>query len=266
MKPAFHDHFSAVAQRYANCRPQYPAALFEYLASVAPKGEMVWDCAAGTGQATVGLARVFGSIVATDASAEQIAQAKSQAGIEYRVATAEQSGLADASVGLVTVAQALHWFDLDHFYAEVRRVLRPGGLLAVWAYGVHRVGEDAIDRLIMDFYSTIVGPYWPPERVLVEQGYRTIPFPFAEISPPVFQMETFWTLDQLMGYFGTWSATQRYITARGESPLGALEESLRAVWGGATRERRITWPLALRLGRVDGSRRDQGGDIFHRDA
>ncbi len=149
----------------------------------------------------------------------------------------------------MTVAQALHWFDLDRFYAEVRRVLYPGGVLAVWSYGVHRVGDLAIDRIIMDFYSNIVGPSWPQERAIVEQGYRTIPFPFAELSPPAFQMETTWTLEQLMGYFGTWSATQRYIKARGESPLGALSEALSAVWGEATVERRIHWPLALRVGR-----------------
>jgi ubiquinone/menaquinone biosynthesis C-methylase UbiE len=253
MKPAFHDHFSAVAQGYADYRPHYPAALFEYLAAVAPEGARVWDCAAGTGQAAVGLSRVFGSIVATDASTDQIAQAKRQAGIEYRVATAEQSGLDDASVGLVTVAQALHWFDLNQFYAEVRRVLQPEGVLAAWGYGILEFGDHAIDPLVTDFYAKTVGPYWPPERAIIEQGYRTIPFPFVEFQPPVFQMETRWTLDQLMGYFGTWSATQRYIQALGESPLGPLAESLRAVWGESEVERRILWPLALRIGRVEGS-------------
>lgn len=250
MKPAFHDHFSAVSRRYADCRPQYPAALFDYLVTVAPSGCRVWDCAAGTGQATMGLARVFPSIVATDASAEQIAQAKPQAGIEYRVAAAEQSGLPDASVGLITVAQALHWFDLERFYAEARRVLQPGGVLAVWAYELVYLGDEALDRRVLDFYSNVVGPYWPPQRAIVEAGYRTLPFPFSEWDPPRFQIETQWDLESLVGYFSTWSATNRYIQARGENPLEPLTEALREVWGEPGTARKMVWPLSMRIGRI----------------
>ena len=248
MKPAFHDHFSGVASRYADFRPHYPATLFDYLATLVPRDSMVWDCAAGNGQATIDLAERFDRVVATDASREQIASAKPHPKVEFRTAPAEQSGLPDESVGLITVAQALHWFDLPRFYAEVRRVLKPGGVLAVWAYGMNEAEDRAVNELIADFYSNVVGPYWPPERKLVEEGYRTILFPFTEVSVPPFRMETQWTLEQLLGYFSTWSATNRYIKATGQNPIVPLSESLSGIWGDPSAVRRITWPLSLRVG------------------
>jgi len=248
MTNGFHDHFSGVARSYADFRPHYPAALFDFLASQVPAGSSVWDCACGNGQATVDLARRFAKVIGTDASAEQIASATKQANIEYRVATAEQSGLPDHSVQLVTVAQALHWFNFDRFYAEVNRVLAPGGRVAVWAYGINTVEGDAVDALVQDYYANIVGPYWPPERKLVEEGYRTIPFPFAEITPPPFQMQADWNLDGLLGYFSTWSATNRYIKATGRNPLEKLSVDLKGVWGNPTEPRRVLWPLSLRMG------------------
>jgi ubiquinone/menaquinone biosynthesis C-methylase UbiE len=247
---SFKDHFSAVASRYADFRPRYPTELFEYLAALAPGRSLAWDCAAGTGQATADLAARFERVIATDASAEQIAAAHPIANVEYRVAPAEQSGLPDSSADLVAIAQALHWFDLNRFYSEARRVLRPGGVLAVWAYGINDVRGGAINEIVHDFYSNIVGPFWPPERKLVEEGYKTLPFPFAEIRPPSFQMQTRWTLDQLLGYFGTWSATNRFIKAKDESPLPALRDRLRSVWGAPESARLVTWPLAVRVGRT----------------
>src|SRR5262249_24385836 len=155
-----------------------------------PKDSKVWDCAYGNGQATADLAARFGKVCGTDASREQIASAALHPNVEYRVALAEESGLPDGSVQLVTVAQALHWFDLTRFYSEVRRVLSPGGVIAVWDYGIDQVEGDAVNVIAQDFYFNVVGPYWPPERKLVEEGYRTIPFPFEEIAPPHFRMET----------------------------------------------------------------------------
>jgi len=249
MSKTFQDHFSSVAARYADCRPHYPAALFDYLATVVPRDSMVWDCAAGNGQASLDLAARFSKVIATDASREQIAAATPHPNAEFRVATAEQSGLPDGAVGLVTVAQALHWFALEKFYEEAKRVLRPGGVLAVWAYGINVVEGEETNALVQDFYSNIVGPYWPPERKLVEEGYRDIPFPFAEITPPAFRMETHWTLDQLLGYFRTWSATNRYFKEQGRDPVEPLGKALVGLWGEATTPRLITWPLSLRLGR-----------------
>lgn len=256
MTKPFTDHFSSVSGNYADFRPRYPAALFDWLAGIAPSRALAWDCAAGSGQASVDLVERFDRVIATDASRAQIEGAIAHPRIDYRVATAQDSGLSDAAVDLVTVAQALHWFDLEAFYAEVRRVLKPGGVLAVWTYGVHSVGDadiDArsIDNIVSDFYSEIVGPYWPPERRHVEAGYRDLPFPFAELEPPAFAMMADWSLTQLLGYLRSWSATGRYIKEVGVDPVIALAERLAPLWGSADTARAIRWPLALRAGRVD---------------
>jgi ubiquinone/menaquinone biosynthesis C-methylase UbiE len=246
----FADHFSGVAARYAGFRPHYPAALFDYLATLAPPDSVVWDCACGNGQATADLAARFSKVFATDASREQIAAAAPHPNVEYRVALAEQSGLPGGSVQLLTIAQALHWFDLTRFYAEARRVLCPGGVIAAWAYGINQVEGDAVNEIVQDFYSNIVGPYWPPERKLVEEGYRSISFPFDEITTAPFRMQAHWTLEQLLGYFSTWSATNRFIKSTGQNPLPPLAGALEKVWTAPASPRAITWPLSLRVGRL----------------
>lgn len=243
----FQDHFSPVAQQYAQFRPRYPAPLFEYLAGLCTRLQLAWDCACGSGQAALALAEHFVSVVATDASGAQIAASQAHPRVAYRVAPAEASGLDGASVDLVTVAQALHWLDLERFYGEVRRVLKPGGVLAVWCYGRTRVeGVPELDTLLQRFYDETVGPCWPPERVHVERGYRDLAFPFVPVEAPSFQMQAEWTLDQLTGYLRTWSATSRYRQIVGRDPVEPLEQRLKPLWGGATR--RITWPLSLRCG------------------
>jgi ubiquinone/menaquinone biosynthesis C-methylase UbiE len=244
----FSDHFSAVAKGYADFRPHYPVALFEYLASLVPRNATVWDCAAGSGQATHELAARFSRVVATDASAEQISSAPPQVNVEYRVALAEESGLPSASVDLITVAQALHWFELDRFFAEARRVLKPGGVLAFWVYATNQFENQEINQIVQDFYSDIVGPYWPPERRLTETGYRSITLPFTEIVTPSFRMEARWTLSQLLGYFSTWSATNRFIKATGRNPLEPLANALAGVWGDSVSPQLVVWPLSMRAG------------------
>ncbi|NJC88504.1 MAG: class I SAM-dependent methyltransferase [Desulfuromonas sp.] len=249
MNQTFKDHFAPVAASYADFRPTYPPALFAWLASLVPRHELAWDCAAGSGQASSDLAAHFARVVATDASPAQIAAAVPHPRIDYRVAPAEASGLPAASVDLVTVAQALHWFDLAGFYAEVRRVLHPGGVLAVWTYGVLTIEGAEVDTLVQHFYHDTVGPYWPPERAHVENGYRALPFPFAELAAPPFAMEAFWTLSQLLGYFRSWSATGRFVTANGYDPVALLERQLVPLWKEEGAKRKVTWPLALRVGR-----------------
>ena len=247
---SFSDHFSGVASEYAEYRPRYPESLFDWLAGLAARRELAWDCATGSGQAAVALASRFERVIATDASAEQVAAAASHPRVEYRVAPAEVSGLDPASADLVTVAQALHWFDRPAFYAEARRVLRRDGVVAAWTYGHPTLDEPRADAALQRFYAETVGPYWPKERAHVDAGYRTIDFPFRQVAPPAFEMETRWPLATLLGYVATWSAVMRFRAARGEDPVAKLAKDLATAWGDPEATRRITWPLALRVGRV----------------
>lgn len=246
----FHDHFSNHAAEYAKFRPRYPALLFADLAALCPQREEAWDCGTGNGQAAVALADHFRHVTATDASAQQIAQGQLHPKVSYRVATERDSDLPEESVDLVTVAQALHWFDTAAFFREVKRVLKPQGVIAVWCYNLSRLGEP-FDAVIRRFYSETVGKYWPSERTLVEQGYRTIEFPFTELLPPVAAMEQELTLDGLLNYMGTWSATKRFEQAQGFSPLKELERELAPLWGDRQAPRRVWWPLAIRVGRKE---------------
>lgn len=245
----FADHFSALAPAYAAARPTYPPALFEWLGGLAPRRRLAWDCAAGNGQATLPLAAVFDEVLGTDASDAQLAQAPRHPRVRYRVALAHASGLAPASVDLVTVAQALHWLDPATFFLEARRVLASRGVLAVWCYGLPLTGEERVDHALARFYHETVGPYWCPERRLVESGYRTLPFPFAELEPPAFELAHDWTLRQLLAYVATWSATARFLASERSDPMGPLAAELLPLWDD-DRVRRIRWPLSLRVGRV----------------
>ena len=249
MTGSFQDRFSARAGGYAAYRPSYPAELFRWLAESSPGRDLAWDCGTGTGQAAIGLAPYFGRIVATDASASQLEHAKAAPNIEYRVAPAESSDLGDGSVALVTVAQALHWFDRPRFFAEAGRVLQPGGLLACWMYNMMQVDRE-FDRLVAHLYTDIVGPFWPGDRVLVDQNYRTIEFPFPEFEPPRFDMAEQWSFPHVVGYLRTWSAVSRYLQDMGHDPVALIEPELLAAWGDPGQTRTIRWPLALRVARI----------------
>lgn len=242
----FKDHFSHGSDDYRRWRPRYPRELFAWLASEAPSTRLAWDCATGNGQAALGLAEFFDRVAASDASAAQVAAAEPHARITYEVAPAEASPLDGGSVDLVTVAQALHWFDLARFHAEVRRVLRPGGLLAEWGYGLADI-DPRIDVAMRRFADRTVGRFWPPERALIESGYEGVPFPFERITTPAFLMTAHWDLDRLMAYLGTWSSVNGYRKEMGEDPLPAFREELAPLWGEGERE--IRWPLLLRVGR-----------------
>jgi SAM-dependent methyltransferase len=243
----FKDYFSTRSTDYAKYRPRYPASLFEYLSSLTMQHELAWDCATGNGQAALGLAPFFAHVIGTDASQSQLSSALQHEKITYRVATAEQTDIEGESVDLVTVAQALHWFDLDAFYREAKRVLKPKGVLAVWAYNLLEISPP-VDALVNEFYGETVGPYWPPERVLIEEGYQSIPFPFRELNPPRVQMESSWNLFDLAGYLRTWSATKRFIEARGFDPVIDLANNLLSIWGQPEEEKQVRWPLHFRVG------------------
>lgn len=243
---SFKDHFSKQAADYAIFRPGYPRELFDCLGSIAPSRQLAWDCGTGNGQAAVRLVSVFDRVIATDASERQIANALPHEHVEYRVAAAENSGIQSGTIDLIMVAQALHWFDLARFYAEARRALKPNGVVAASAYNLLHI-EPAIDEVVNRYYNEVVGPFWPPERELVEQ-FADLSFPFHEIDPPKFQMTTQWNLDHLLGYLRTWSSTQRFIVAKGSDPLEQIADELRRAWGDSQQTRKVIWPLILRIG------------------
>ena len=251
---AFHDHFSGHATTYREARPLYPDALFDWLAHQAPARSLAWDTGCGNGQASVALAARFARVFATDPSANQIENAEAKPNIEYRVEPGEQCSLPAASADLVTVAQALHWFDFPRFFAEAARVLKPGGVLAAWAYSDCRV-TPAIDVLKDRVFVDLTGPYWPPERAYVDAGYRTIPFPFGEgaafeeIVAPTFEMRADWDAGQFLAYLRSWSATQRYMKANASDPVATIEHALLAAWGDPAQPRAVRWDFHVRSGR-----------------
>lgn len=250
MKPGgYRDHFSGHAASYARFRPRYPRELFDFIAAISPGRTLAWDCATGAGQAAVALADYFGRVVATDASSAQIAHAATHPRVSYTVGLAERAPLREACADVVTVAQALHWFDFDAFYGEAARILRPGGAVCAWCYGLMRVAP-AIDAIVDDLYDKTLAPYWPPERSHVDAGYRGIPFPFAEVTAPALEMRAQWTLGELTGYLATWSAVQRCIAVDRGDPLSGVAPGIAGHWGDPGQTHDVRWPLAVRAGHV----------------
>lgn len=244
----FKDHFSTQSADYRAFRPRYPDDLYAYLAGLAPTRVLAWDCATGNGQAAVGLARHFDRVVATDASANQLAQAIAAPNVDYRQAPAERAPLDDAAVDLVLVAQALHWFDVDAFHREAARVLKSGGVIAEWSYNLLSIAPE-IDAIVGRLYAETLAEYWPAERRLVDNCYRDLSFPFERIDAPAFALSAQWNLRALTGYLLTWSAVQRYLAAHGRNPVEAVLPELAAAWGDSDGVRMVAWPLTLRVGR-----------------
>ncbi len=243
---AFKDHFSGHASAYARYRPEYPSELYDWLATLTGRREIALDAATGSGQAAVGLARHYQLVIATDGSVAQLRNAQPHPHVVYVANLAEQPALQDHSIDLATVAQGAHWFDHGRFHPQMRRVLRADGVLALWTYGLVAVAPE-LDPIVRRFYEHVVGPYWPPERRHVENAYRDLPFPWREVAAPPFELRLDWTVDDFIGYAGTWSATQRYTKVSGADPLPALRAEIAGPWGCGSR--RVLWPLHLRVGR-----------------
>lgn len=239
---SFKDHFSDKSANYAKYRPRYPGALFEHLAGLCERHELAWDCATGNGQSALGLVDHFQRVVATDASAAQIDAAVAHPNVRYRVAPAEQTGLDDNSVDLVTVGQALHWFDLPRFFAEAERVASQNSVVAAWSYRMCTV-NGAVDELLDELYRGIVDDFWPPERDIVDNEYRDIEFPRPLIAVPDFEMTVAWTSADMLGYLRTWSASKRFEKQHGKDPVTIIEGRLRDAWGDRARD--TVWPLTV---------------------
>lgn len=241
--------FDQGGSAYARFRPEYPPELAAFLASAAPDTRLAVDVGCGNGQLTQLLAPHFDAIVGLDPSADQIAHATPNACITYRCAPAERLPLADGSASLITAAQAAHWFDLPAFYQEVRRVGAPGAVLALASYGVLRL-EPALDERFQAFYRDGIGPYWPPERKLVDSGYATLDFPFQELNAPALQIRLDWRLPEFLGYLSTWSAVRNAREAGREDVLLGFADEISAAWGDGDTRRAIVWPINMRIGRL----------------
>lgn len=244
----FEDHFSRHSRQYAQYRPHYPDEIYVYLASIVPGRSLAWDCGTGNGQAARGLAKYFDKVHATDASADQIALAYPDDKVDYRVEPAEHVSLGASSADLITVAVAIHWFNFDEFYREVKRVLKPDGILAAWTYSFPEISPE-IDQLVNRYYYEILAGCWPERIRYLEQRYETLPFPFEEIVSPSFVMKADWNLDQFAGFLDSWSATQRYKAQKGHHPLELIWDKLVAAWGSENVARLVRWPLYFRIGR-----------------
>ena len=245
----FKDLFSGHSDLYLRARPHYPAALFDWVASEAPARDCAWDAGCGNGQASVALATRFGQVIATDPSQKQLGNAVADPRIDYRNEAAEHTTIADRSVDAITVAQALHWFDLAAFITEVQRVAVPGALFAAWCYA-HCSVTPTVDAVIAHLYEDILDAYWSPERELVEDGYASLAFPFTSVKSPAFEMRVEWNLLQLLAYLTSWSAAQKYLKATGDDAVASVAEELAAAWREPERVRPVRWTLAIRAGRV----------------
>lgn len=242
------DNFSAQSGIYAAHRPGYPPALFDWLFSQCTDFHAAWDCATGNGQAAINIAPRFEIIYATDLSIKQLENSVKADNIDYRVEKAELSTLPDNSVNLITVAQALHWFDHEAFFKEVERVACDNALFAAWGYDLLSVDNGDINKILRHFHDDITGPYWDSERKHVDEHYLNIHIPFEVIDCPLYSYKVGWQVERLIGYLNTWSSVQHYIKVHGNNPVELISEQLRALWGDSERE--VSFPIFMKAARI----------------
>jgi ubiquinone/menaquinone biosynthesis C-methylase UbiE len=249
MPERFIDNFSSQSKQYSSSRPTYPESLFEFLYTVTPQNNLAWDCATGNGQAAISLSKYFNKVIASDASKNQIRYAFQRQNIVYKLFQAENAELDNDSVDIVTVAQALHWFDFDKFYSNVKRVGKKDGIIAVWSYDMHKINPEIdkiIDKLNVD--GEILGSYWDKEAKYVKEKYKTIAFPFEEISVPVFKTTLDWNLLQLWDYMKTWSSVKKYYSENKLDPLDLVKAEVKILWGNEFDKKQVTWNINIRVG------------------
>jgi SAM-dependent methyltransferase len=247
--PPARNWFDQGGQDYARFRPDYPQELAAWLAGQAPDRHVAVDVGCGNGQLTRLLAAHFGSVVGLDPSADQIANATPCDNVVYQRAPAENLPLPDGSTSLITAAQAAHWFDLPAFYAQARRIAAPGAVLALISYGIPRL-DGALDDRFRRFYDDEIGPYWPPERKLVDAGYATLDFPFEQFHAPPLDMRVEWNLAEFLGYIFTWSAVRGAREAGQEALVARFADDMAVAWGDPDIKRRIAFPISMRTGRL----------------
>ncbi|GAB3998119.1 class I SAM-dependent methyltransferase [Spirosoma daeguense] len=241
------DRFSGHADLYAQFRIDYPTELYDFILAQTPERQAAWDCATGNGQVAGALATCVDRVDATDISEQQLALAVQKPNIYYQISRAEQTSFADQTFDLITVAQALHWFAIEDFHQEVRRVAKPGATIAEWGYGLVQLGDD-LDPIMLDFYRNRIGPYWDPQRQYIDTSYATLPFPFMNVQRATFSALRNWTLDRFLNYLRTWSAVRQYVHENEEDPIIGLGEQLKAPWGEG--ERSVLFPIFLRIGQI----------------
>lgn len=246
----FHDYFSTQAKTYSKYRPSYPGELFHFLSSVCVVHDLAWDCATGNGQAAISLAQYFNKVIATDGSKQQLENAMQHPKVQYKIALAEESGIESNSIDLVTVAAAVHWLNFEKFYAEVNRVLKPTGIIAIWSYTDSAIIDEKINAILKRFSRELLLNYWPPETAHVFNKYRDIPFPFNPIETPDFKIVRMMKFEDIIGLLYSWSSTQQYIKATGKSPVDIIKKELEDAWGDLNMEKQISWQLVLKVGKM----------------
>lgn len=244
------DVFSAQAKTYKLYRPNYPKELYTEILNLVQNRNYCWDCGTGNGQVAGHLAKYFEKVEATDISENQLKEAVKYHNINYSLQRAEATFFSKNKFDLVTCAQAVHWFDFVPFYEEIRRTLKNNGILAIWGYGLLKIGNP-IDGLINHFYLDVIGPYWNDERKHVDSQYETIGFPFDEIKlSKEYNIEIDMNLMELEGYFNSWSSVQNYIKAHNKNPVDDLVDSLKEKWPEVKKRKKVVFPIFTKIARI----------------
>lgn len=241
------DLFSEHSECYQKARPSYSEEIIGQILLSVPERDMAWDVGAGSGQFSQRLAPHFNHVLATDISENQLMHAPKLSNVRYKVNKAQHSDLMVHVVDLVTVAQAVHWFDFERFYKEVKRVLKPEGVVAIIGYGLIEIHDAHLNSKVQHLYHNILKGYWDAERRYIDEGYQTIPFPFEEIVTPPLELNYVWTAQQLFEYLTTWSAVQHYERQTGHSALTEIADDLKQHRDLSIS---VTFPVLLRLGRL----------------